>query len=127
MVAQRLISQAIKAVFTRSFKCEQKDKHDDPFESWETVLHWFNDGGRIEMVESQKRSELSEQLLAIPHLEEKVEQALGQMEGAELDFAMEMALDGLHHFRHLSKEGLGAQVVYGDALSGLMDDFGTGT
>lgn len=127
VVAQRLISQAIKAVFTRSFKCEQKDKHDDPFESWETVLHWFNDGGRIEMVESQKRSELSEQLLAIPHLAEKVEQALGQMEGAELDFTMEMALDGLHHFRHLSKEGLGAQVVYGDALSGLMDDFGTGT
>jgi hypothetical protein len=34
-----------------------------------------------------------------------------------------LAVDGLHHFSLLGKDGLGGTVVYGDALSDMMQDF----
>jgi magnesium chelatase subunit I len=124
VVAQRMVAQAVKAVFTRTFKIEKKSKHDDPLEIWEPVIQWFNEGGKVTFVESQPRQALRDQLAAVPNLKTMVCNTLGELDGDELDLAMSMVLDGLHHYRHLSKDGLGRHEVYGDALSDLMNDFG---
>jgi hypothetical protein len=87
------------------------------------VTQWFNQGGRLQLLESESRAEHHQQLEAIPSLKKIVSKQFGEHTDHHLDFLMAMAIDGLHHYSLLSKDGLGHTVVYGDALSDMMSDF----
>ena len=122
-VAQRLIGLAIKAVFQRHFETSPLEGHPTAIDIWAEVTQWFNQGGRLYLLESDSRTKHREQLESIPSLKEIVLKHFDQAKDHHLDFLMAMAIDGLHHYSLLSKEGLGHTVVYGDALSDMMSDF----
>lgn len=121
VVAHRLVGQAIKSVFSKYFPevSLEADGQDDP---WNSVTAWFNKGNDLELSESLSRKEYGERLFKIPGLETQVS-SLAPQGDEELHFVMAMAVDGLHHFSLLSKEGMGGTQVYGDALSDMMQDY----
>lgn len=122
-VAHRLIGQAIKSVFSTYFKGVGLDSGDEGSDQWAETLNWFNTGGELTLLESDPRETHREKLKGVPGLENAVKASM-DVDGIEFDLAMAMAVDGLHHFSLLGKEGLGGTVVYGDALSDMMGDFG---
>jgi len=122
-VAHRLIGQAIKAVFASTFEGVGLESEDDGSDPWGKVLSWFNGGKELSLLESDSREIYRKKLREVPGLEGSVMDVLA-LEGDELDLAMALVIDGLHHHSLLGKEGLGGTVVYGDALSDMMGDFG---
>lgn len=121
-VAHRLIGQAIKAVFTSHFKGTGFEEGEDGADQWGKTLTWFNGGKELSLLESDSRKVHRQKLKDVPGLEKAVVDHLN-LEGDQLDLAMALAVDGLHHFSLLGKDGLGGTVVYGDALSDMMQDF----
>jgi magnesium chelatase subunit I len=122
-VAQRLIGLAIKAVFQRHFETSPLEGDPSAKDIWAEVTQWFNQGGRLNLLESETRVEHRKHLENIPSLKSIVSKQFGDIKDHQLDFLMAMAIDGLHHYSLLSKDGLGHTTVYGDALSDMMDDF----
>lgn len=119
VIAGRLISLAIKAVFTRYLP-----RVNDENDLWKPVTDWFNSGQQLELYESDSESHRREKLVMVNGLKDIVETELPELIESEKWLAMEMALDGLHQYSLLSKEGLGASVVYGDMFSNMMDSEG---
>jgi len=119
VVAGRLISLAIKAVFTRLFP----DANDDS-DSWKPVTDWFNSGLQLELLDSDTEATRKKKLTQVEGLSEIVELHMLDLSEDDRLLAMEVALDGLHHYSMLSKEGLGATMVYGDMFSNMMHSEG---
>jgi magnesium chelatase subunit I len=123
-VAHRLIGQAVKAVFSNNYEGVSLQTKKNTQDIWEQVTGWFNAGNHLTLLESDSRAEVREKLNAIPSLKATVSKMFPATQGQELDFLMAMAIDGLYHYSLLSKKGLGGTIVYGDALSDMMKDFG---
>lgn len=119
VIAGRLISLAIKAVFTRYFPTVN-----DESDLWKVVTDWFNSGNQLELLENDSESERREKLKMVSGLKETIEMEMPELVDSEKWLAMEIALDGLHQYSLLSKEGLGASIVYGDMFSNMMDSEG---
>lgn len=124
VVAQRLVGQAIRAVFSKYFESVELQSKEDEGDVWQEVTAWFNMGKELELLEAETREEHSKKLQSVPGLLQVVQDSFPDLQGEDLDLALSMALDGLHHFSLLSKEGVGHTMVYGDALSDMMRDFG---
>jgi magnesium chelatase subunit I len=119
VIAGRLISLAIKAVFTRYFP-----KANDESDQWKAVTDWFNSGHQLELFEADSESQRQHKLKMVTGLKDMIDMELPDLIESEKWLAMEIALEGLHQYSLLSKEGLGASIVYGDMFSNMMDSEG---
>jgi len=119
IVAGRLISLSIKSIFQKHFPAIN-----DEADIWKPVTDWFNNGSQLELLDTDTHSELKIKLEKVEGLRDIIETQIIGLDESEKLLAMEIALDGLHQYSLLSKEGLGATIVYGDMFSNMMDSEG---
>jgi magnesium chelatase subunit I len=125
IVALRLIGQAVKCVYARSFPAiphSKKDPH-PPEPLYARVQAWFSAGHTLEISDRDSLRDEAQRLHKVDGLRELTRKYLPGLAADEEVAAMEFVLEGLHQNSVLSREGTVGAVTYTDMLSRMMQDF----
>ena len=112
-VARHLMGQAVKKVFDATLPAafEGDDQDGGPYHD---VLAWFQQGGTLDVSDSDDEEVLNAKLSDVPGLEKVVRSNLEPEGLGMLLFGMELVLEGLHQSSLLSKDELLDGRVYKD-------------
>jgi magnesium chelatase subunit I len=124
IVAARLVGQAVKTVFARSFPAVHRSRKDPapPEPLYERIQAWFSGGRTLELTDRRTEREERTHLREVDGLRELVQTHLPGLPEEEETGAMEFALEALHQHSVLSREGTIGEITYGDMLSRMMQD-----
>lgn len=122
-VARLLVGKAVKKTFLRYFPdpSDRKGRGEQASgrETYKTVLHYFQNGGRVTLTPTLSDAEYRKALLAVPGLAD-VARRLGAESDAAHAAAMELVLEGLHQHSLLGKEAGETGASYGDLMGAML-------
>ncbi len=138
MVAQNLISKAIRTTFSQRFpepqkaKKKMKRKGGQPAPAqkslYEGVRSWFEEGNQVDLMSDQSEKEFRSVLDKIPPVRDIVNQLHPDVSLDERYLLKEFLLHGLAEHSILQKSTLSKGFQFGDLLSGMFNtdnmDFG---
>ncbi len=122
-VAQTLITEAVKTLFSNYFpKIEKLEKED--FESpYQDVINWFFEESGIELLDDISDQEYMKKLDSITPLNDLIKEYQPEIDKKDAYFIKEFLLWGLVEYKKLSKhrlsEGFHFKDLYGSYISGL--------
>lgn len=120
-VAQKLISQAIRAEFLLYFPNPEKDKkRKNQVSKYQTIIDWFGNGKSIEVLNSDTDKEYEKKLNSVEGLSALVSEIFNTKDKSEKLFLMEFALHGLAEFSQISKETMDEGQQFGDLLGAML-------
>ena len=126
VVAQTLLSKAIRSLFEQIFPHpdDDKRKEDEP-RQYEGIIQWFANGNNLEIgvdIEDDQRMKL---LNGITGLRKLVEDAVDVNDEKDLAFYMEFCLHGMASFSLISKEVVGHSFQFKDLMQSMfnLDEF----
>ncbi|MEM6763712.1 MAG: magnesium chelatase [Bacteroidota bacterium] len=121
IVAQKLISKAIRKSFAENFPNPERIKRNDPKNPYKEITAWFGSGNTLDILSDTTDKEYKENLSAIPGLEKLVKkEAKGASESRKY-MLMEFILHGLAEFSMLGKQSLESGTQFNDLLSGMFN------
>jgi len=113
-VAQLLIQNSIKTLFTEYFPKIEKLEHKDATTPYDEVVAWFFDGTGFELPFNMETSAYKQQLEMVPSLDALIDKYQPDTKSEDRYFLKEFILWGLVEFKKLSKEQLdnGFQFIF---------------
>lgn len=122
IVAQNLISLAIRNTFLQLFPDPAKLKKKKESSPYAAVTDWFGQSNVLDMMDGESDKTYTSALSVVEGLEELVEQYHPDIKGLEKNVLMEFALHGLAEHSLLSKNRLVAGVRFNDLFSSLLKE-----
>lgn len=122
IVAQNLISKAVRSVFVQYFpdpEKEKKKRNEDNL--YKEVTKWFEEGGQVDLLNETDHQTYKDALLSVKGLAEMVRRSYSELPVAEQLFLMEFALHGLAEYSMLSKNLLVAGTQFKDLFSSMFN------
>lgn len=121
VIAQNLISMAIRNTFVELFPDPAKLKRKKESSEYATIIGWFNQGNQLDLTEQQNDKVYGAALSVVEGLEELVKRYHPKASGAEKLVLMEFALHGLAEHSLISKNRLSAGVLFKDLFGSLLN------
>lgn len=121
IIAQNLISLAIRNLFLKYFPDPAKLKKKKESSDYAQISAWFSQGNIIDLLENENDKVYSSALKVIDGLEELVDRYQPGKSGNEKFLLMEFALHGMAEHSLLSKNKLSKGVSFGDLFGSLLN------
>lgn len=121
IVAEKLISKAIRSTFIEYFPNPEKLKRNVPENPYREITQWFGKGNTIDILNNSSDQEYKDGLKSIPGLEKLVQSYHPKASLAGKFLMMEFVLHGLAEYSLLSKQGLASGLQFKDLLSGMLN------
>jgi magnesium chelatase subunit I len=124
IVAQKLISQAIRNEFENYFPNPESEKKRNSADSkYKKITEWFSQGNSVEILLTDTDQEYFKKLDTVPGLAAIVNEVFSQSNKNDKYFLMEFALHGLAEFSQISKQNLDDGLQFGDLLNSMLKDY----
>jgi len=120
-VAQLLIQNSIKTLFTEYFPKIEKLEHKDATTPYDEVVAWFFDGTGFELPFNMETSAYKQQLEMVPSLDALIDKYQPDTKSEDRYFLKEFILWGLVEFKKLSKEQLDNGFQFKDVFRNYID------
>ncbi|MEL6132921.1 MAG: sigma 54-interacting transcriptional regulator [Bacteroidota bacterium] len=133
IVAQKLISKAIRTVFVDTFPNPEKLKRNAPENPYRDITKWFGRGHTLDLLNDLSASAYRTALEEVPGLSALVKDYYPKVNEEKHYLLMEFILHGLAEYSLLGKASLESGTQFKDLLSGMLnmpnmddeeDDFG---
>jgi magnesium chelatase subunit I len=121
VIAQNLISMAIRNLFVQLFPDPAKLKRKKESTDYASITNWFAQGNIIDLLDHEKDKVYISALTIVDGLEDLVEKYHPKARGAEKYALMEFALHGLAEHSLLSKNKLIEGVTFKDLFGSLLN------
>jgi magnesium chelatase subunit I len=121
VIAQNLISLAIRNLFLHYFPDPAKLKRKKENSDYSAISSWFSQGNMIDLLENENDKVYESALKVIDGLSELVERYQPGMKGYEKYLLMEFALHGMAEHSLLSKNKLAAGISFRDLFGTLLN------
>ncbi|MEW7291463.1 magnesium chelatase [Aquimarina sp. 2304DJ70-9] len=122
-VAQTLITNAIKTLFSNYFPKVEKLEKEDYESPYQNLINWFFEQSGVELLDDIPDKEYMEKLDTIPPLTSLIKEYQPDINNRDSYFMKEFLLWGLVEYKKLSKhkisEGFHFNDLYGSYISGL--------
>ncbi len=123
IVAQKLISQAIRAEFELYFPNPESDKkRKNTISKYKKITDWFSNGNQVDLLINDDDASYKSKLDKVDGLLELVKEAFNVSKDADKYFLMEFALHGLAEFSQISKQAVDEGLTFGDLLQSMLGD-----
>ena len=119
IVAQKLISKALRKVFIDYFPNPERMKRNEPDNPYQKIVKWFSGGKSLELLNELPEKEYRKQLDSIPGLKSLVKAQYPKATGEEAYLLMEFILHGLAEFSMIGKHLVESGMQFKDLLSGM--------
>jgi magnesium chelatase subunit I len=121
IVAQKLISQAIRAEFELYFPNPESDKkRKNTVSKYKKITDWFSNGNQVDLLINDDDQTYKAKLDKVDGLLELVKEAFNISKDADKYFLMEFALHGLAEFSQISKQTVDEGLQFGDLLQSML-------
>jgi magnesium chelatase subunit I len=121
IVAQKLISQAIRAEFELYFPNPESDKkRKNTVSKYKKITDWFSNGNQVDLLINDDDQTYKAKLDKVEGLLELVKEAFNISKDADKYFLMEFALHGLAEFSQISKQSVDEGLQFGDLLQSML-------
>lgn len=121
IVAQNLISKAIRTVFAQTFPNPEKLRRKKDANPYQEVIEWFGQGNEVNMLSIESDADYAKELARVPGLSDLVKKYVPQAKKEEQLFLMEFALHGLAEYSLISKNRLERGVQFKDLMSSMFN------
>ncbi len=121
VIAQNLISMAIRNLFVQLFPDPAKLKRKKESSDYAAITNWFSQGNVIDLLDHEKDKVYISALTIVDGLEDLVAKYHPKARGAERYALMEFALHGLAEHSLLSKNKLIEGVTFKDLFGSLLN------
>ncbi len=121
VIAQNLISMAIRNLFVELFPDPAKLKRKKESSEYAAIVGWFSQGNILDLLNHEKDKTYTSALSVVEGLEELVARYYPKAEGAEKYVLMEFVLHGLAEHSQLSKNKLLEGVSFKDLFGSLLN------
>lgn len=121
IVAQNLISLAIRSTFLQLFPDPAKLKKKKENSPYADITNWFAQSNILDMLDAESDKTYTSELSAVDGLKELVARYHPDVKGTDKYVLMEFVLHGLAEHSLLSKNRLVAGVRFNDLFSSLLD------
>ena len=121
IVAQKLISKALRNTFSDYFPNPEKLKRNVPENPYREITQWFGRGNTIDLLNDLSEKEYRKLLSGIPGLEKLVKTFHPKSSEDQRFLFMEFVMHGLAEYSLLSKNGLESGTQFKDLLSGMLN------
>lgn len=121
IVAQKLISTAIRSVFVEYFPNPERIKRNSPENPYTEITRWFGRGHTLDLLGDASEVDYRDQLVNIPGLEQLVKKQIKGVTEERKFFLMEFVLHGLAEYSLLGKSVLESGMQFKDLLSGMLN------
>lgn len=125
IVAQNLISKAIRSQFVQYYpdpeKIKKLSKEKQAKNPFQPVINWFRKGNFIDILNDCSDADYKAGLESIDGLESFVERVYPDLQGREKLFMMEFVLHGLAEYSLISKKTLEKGLSFKDLTDSLFD------
>ena len=123
-VAKILIGEAVKELFSNTFKKIKKLRKSTEYDEFDEVVEWFARGGKFQLETNASNDEYAKTLNAIPALDKILEKYQPNLADNERLFYKEFVLWGMVELKMLDKQKYQERFDFDDTLlSGIRDDF----
>lgn len=124
VVAQTLLSKAIRTLFEESFPATD-DRKDAKSTAYKQVVEWFGQGNQLELPVDATDKEYAAALKKVDGLRDLVVQSTKLKEEREILFYMEFCLHGMAAYSMIGKEILGHVFQFRDLMQSMfnLDEF----
>jgi magnesium chelatase subunit I len=119
IVAENLIGQAVRTLFTTYFPKIEKLKRSDTDNPYSAIIDWFSSGNDFALPEDISDAQYAKELKSIGALEKLVDTYQPELNKADKPFFMEFVLWGLAEYSKLSKD----RFKTGFAFKDLFDSY----
>ncbi len=119
IVAQSLISKAIRSHFLQLFTDPSKLKKKNAASPYQSIVDWFNENNCLDMMFSENESNYKKLLNSIPGLDEVIDNHLQNVKGNERLLMKEFLLHGLAEHSVIGKNVLERAVQFKDTLGSI--------
>lgn len=121
IVAQNLISKAIRTVFAQHFPNPEQLRRKKDASPYEQITEWFGEGNELNLLSIEKDKDYANELARVPGLSELVKKYIPQAKKEEQLFLMEFVLHGLAEYSLISKNRLERGVQFKDLMSSMFN------
>lgn len=123
LVAQKLISQAIRGIFPEYFPNPETLRRNDPANPYRRITQWFSRGNKLDLLSDATQATYQSELDNVPGLAELVKKSQPKASKQQKYLLMELILHGLAEFSQLGKSTLELKsgLQFKDLLSGMLD------
>jgi len=124
VVAQTLLSKAIRTLFEQIFPDPSTEKKNDS-DQYAPIVAWFSEGNSLDIPVDVNDKALHRQLNAIPGLKKLAESSVDIENKKDLPFYMEFCLHGMAAYSLIGKEILGHTFQFRDLMQSMfnLDEF----
>ncbi|GIV33471.1 MAG: magnesium chelatase [Chitinophagales bacterium] len=122
LVAQNLISKAIRTQFAHVFPEPSQLKRQKQPSVYRKIIDWFGEGNAVNLLSDLSYPQYKAELLKVPGLYELVTHFFPKAQEDEKLFLMEFVLHGLAEYSLLSKHRLEAGIEFRDVLNAVFSN-----
>jgi magnesium chelatase subunit I len=124
IVAQNLVSKAIRTRFTAYFPDPEKLKKKKEPSPYREIVEWFSAGNEVDLLNDISEKEYASALQSVPDLDDVVKKYFPKAKGEEKLMLMEFVLHGLAEYSLLSKNTLTSGLRFKDLFSSVFQSKG---
>jgi magnesium chelatase subunit I len=124
IVAQNLISKAIRTRFTEYFPDPEKLKRKKEPSPYREIIDWFGAGNEVDLLNDLSEKQYAAALQSVPGLDDVVKKYFPKAKGEEKLMLMEFLLHGLAEYSLLSKNSLVSGLRFKDLFSSVFQNKG---
>lgn len=127
MVAEHLISKALRSIFVTCFPDPNsfKKKKNTEASPYTSIVEWFSQGHRLETELELSDAQYTERLLSVPGLSDLVQKLLPGLNKQEITVWMEFLLHGMAEYSLLRRDKIkNGGLSFTDILNNMFSDFG---
>ncbi len=121
IVAQKLISKALRTIFVEYFPNPERLKRNDPENPYKKIIQWFSQSNMLDLMNDIREDEYRKQLDKVPGLAKLVKKQYPKATQAQQYLYMELILHGLAEYSMLGKHLMEAGTQFKDLLSGMFN------
>ena len=122
IIAQNLISLAIRNTFIQYFPDPSKLKRKKEHTDYTGIINWFSQNNMLDLLDKQNDKVYASALSIVDGLEELVKKFHPDVKGTDKFVLMEFALHGMAEHSLLSKNKLAHGVVFKDLFDSLLNE-----
>lgn len=123
IVAQKLISKAIRETFIQYFPNPEKIKRNAPTNPYREITQWFGRGNSLDLLNDMAEKDFRKELDKVPGLKDLIKDYQKTADKKQKYLLMEFVLHGLAEFSLIGKTSLesSAGTTFKDLLSGMLN------
>jgi magnesium chelatase subunit I len=126
MVAEHLISKALRSIFVTCFPDPNsfKKKKNTEASPYTSIVEWFSQGHRLETELELSDAQYTERLHSVPGLSDLVQKLLPGLNKQEITVWMEFLLHGMAEYSLLRRDKIkSGGLSFTDILNNMFSDF----